>query len=73
MDWDKIQRSIFSIDVSNELADHPLKFRRISQSRARDLNHDDVTDPFRVVAQEFFKSAQLQQRENQRLGSASRK
>ena len=56
---DKVQRTILSIDVGNEFADHTLKFGRIGQGRACDLNHDDVAHPLRVVLQELLECTEL--------------
>lgn len=60
MDWDKVQRPVFSINVRDELTDHALEFRRIGQCRARHLYHHDIAHPFWVVVQQLLKGAQLQ-------------
>lgn len=59
---DEIKASVFSINVRNKFADHAFKLGRVSQCRARHLNHDNVSDPFRVILQELLKRAQLDEK-----------
>lgn len=59
MDRNKIERSVFAIDMSDKLGNLSLEFRRIRQGRRRHLNHDNVADPLRVIAKELFESMEL--------------
>ena len=55
----KIQATKFAIDAAHKLADLPFEFGRVGKGRGCDLNEDDPTLPFGVVAQQFGESVQL--------------
>lgn len=59
MDGDEVETSVLAVDVGHKFAHKPFEFRRIGQSGARHLNHDDVANPFRVILQQFFKRTEL--------------
>ena len=59
MDGNEVQRAVLSIDVSDEFGDLTLQFRRICQGGRGDLDKDDLSNPLRVVLQQFFKGTQL--------------
>jgi hypothetical protein len=49
VDRNKVEASVLSVDVCNDLTDETLKLGGVGEGRAGDLNHDDVANPFRVV------------------------
>jgi hypothetical protein len=59
MDRNKVEGSIFAIDMRDKLGNLSLEFRRVRQGRRRHLDHDNVTDPLRVIAKELFESMEL--------------
>lgn len=59
VDGDKVQRTVLSVDVSDELGNLTLQLRRICQGGRGDLNENDFSDPLRVLLQQFFEGSQL--------------
>lgn len=59
VDGNEVQRTILSVDVSNELRYLMLQFWRVCQGRRGNLNENDLSDPLRVVLQQFFEGSQL--------------
>ena len=55
----KIQASILAINMCDELRHDALKFGRVCEGRRGDLDHDDISDPFGVVLEEFLESTKL--------------
>jgi hypothetical protein len=65
MDRNEVEGSIFTVDVSNKLRHLSLKLRGVRQCGRCHLDHDNVADPLRIIAQQFFESAELQNKTNQ--------
>ena len=59
VDGNKVQRTILSVDVSNELGNLTLQFWRIRQGGRGNLDENDLSNPLRVVLQQFFEGSQL--------------
>ena len=59
MDRNKIEGSIFAIDMRDKLGNLSLEFRRVRQGRRRHLDHDNVADPLRIIVEQFFESMKL--------------
>lgn len=59
MDRNEIERTVFAIDVSDDLGYLSLQFRRIREGGRRNLYKNDVANPLRVVLKEFFKRTKL--------------
>ena len=49
MDGNEIERTVLSVDVSDEFGHLMLQFWRICQGGRGDLNEDDLSNPLRVV------------------------
>ena len=54
VDGNEVQRTILSVDVSDELGHLTLQFWRIRQGGRGDLDEDYLSDPLREVFQQFF-------------------
>jgi len=59
MDRNKIEGSIFAIDMRDKLGNLSLEFRRVRQGRRRHLDHDNVADPLRIIIEQLFESMKL--------------
>lgn len=55
----KVQAAVFSVDMGDQFADHALELWRVSESWAGHLDQDNIPNPFRVILQELFESAEL--------------
>jgi hypothetical protein len=61
VDRDKVEAAVLAVDVRDELGHLALEPRRIGRERRgrRDLDEDDVADPFGVVLEQLFERAEL--------------
>lgn len=67
VDGDEVQRTILSVDMSDELGHLMFQFRRICQGGGCDLDENDLSNPLWVVLQQLFESSQLGVRRRMRV------
>lgn len=67
MDRNKVEASVFAVDVRNELADLSLEFWGVGQGGRCHLNHDNVAYPLGEILKELLKCAQLRSGKKFRL------
>jgi hypothetical protein len=57
VDGNEVQRTILSVDVSDEFGHLTLQFWRICQGGRGNLDKDDLSDPLWVILQQFFEGS----------------